>query len=265
MGRAIGTTAPVNRFELYGALAPLIEQNGAIGLTRQDAPATTDSAAPTAAEASIAEARPAATAARPLRADAVRNRAKVLAAASEAFAAEGLAVPLDEIARRAGVGAGTVYRHFPTKEALFEAVITDRLLALAADAEARLASNEDAGEAFFGEVFGAGRDLVVFVRAEAKGWKRFITLRTSSLQSGARELLTVPAIERELLTRVDGTLRTIDAKVRARLVELDARKEAKAARRKTANGKAPVAARKTKGATSAKGGTAAAPVALRQH
>ena len=154
MGRANGTAAPVNRFELYGALAPLVEQNGAVGLTRQDAPATADSAVPTAAEASTTEAKPAATAARPLRADAVRNRAKVLAAASEAFAAEGLAVPLDEIARRAGVGAGTVYRHFPTKEALFEAVITDRLLTLAADAEARLASAEDAGEAFFGFFYG---------------------------------------------------------------------------------------------------------------
>jgi len=93
-------------------------------------------------------------AARPPRADAVRNRARVLAAASEAFAADGLAVPLDEIARRAGVGAGTVYRHFPTKEALFEAVITDRLAALADDAEARLASAEDPGEAFFGFFYG---------------------------------------------------------------------------------------------------------------
>jgi AcrR family transcriptional regulator len=54
----------------------------------------------------------------------------VLDAAREAFAVEGLAVPLDEIARRAGVGAGTVYRHFPTKEALFEAVVVDRLEAL---------------------------------------------------------------------------------------------------------------------------------------
>ncbi|HEX4726138.1 MAG TPA: TetR family transcriptional regulator [Pseudonocardiaceae bacterium] len=62
-----------------------------------------------------------------LRADARRNRTRVLAAAQEAFAAEGLAVPLDEIARRAGVGAGTVYRHFPTKEALFEAIVLDRM------------------------------------------------------------------------------------------------------------------------------------------
>jgi AcrR family transcriptional regulator len=88
-----------------------------------------------------------------MRADAVRNRAKVLDAARAAFAAEGPGVPLDEIARRAGVGAGTVYRHFPTKEALFEEVIANRLLALAQDAEARLAADRNAGEAFFGFFF----------------------------------------------------------------------------------------------------------------
>ena len=53
--------------------------------------------------------------AKPLRADAARNRARVLETAYDTFAAEGLSVPIDEIARRAGVGAGTVYRHFPTK------------------------------------------------------------------------------------------------------------------------------------------------------
>lgn len=64
---------------------------------------------------------------RPLRADAQRNRDRLLEVAREAFATEGIAVPLDVIARRAGVGAGTLYRHFPTKEALFEAVVHDRL------------------------------------------------------------------------------------------------------------------------------------------
>lgn len=87
---------------------------------------------------------------RPLRADARRNRARVLEAAREAFAAEGLAVPLDEIARRAAVGAGTVYRHFPTKEALFEAVIVDRLDFLVEQAQAALdASQTRPGQAFF--------------------------------------------------------------------------------------------------------------------
>ena len=56
---------------------------------------------------------------RPLRADARRNRERVLDVAREVFAAEGIAVPIDEIARRAGVGIGTVYRHFPSKADLF--------------------------------------------------------------------------------------------------------------------------------------------------
>lgn len=76
---------------------------------------------------------------RPLRADAARNRAKVLAVAYQTFAAEGLAVPIDEIARRAGVGAGTVYRHFPTKEALFGAVFEDRIRRIRENAHTLLA------------------------------------------------------------------------------------------------------------------------------
>lgn len=60
-----------------------------------------------------------------MRQDAVRNRERVLAAAREAFAEGGIQVPIDEIARRAEVGAGTVYRHFPTKEALYEAVLEE--------------------------------------------------------------------------------------------------------------------------------------------
>jgi AcrR family transcriptional regulator len=64
---------------------------------------------------------------RALRADARRNRERVLAAARVAFAEAGFGVPLDVIAARAGVGPGTVYRHFPTKEALFEAVTLARV------------------------------------------------------------------------------------------------------------------------------------------
>ncbi|WP_433197805.1 TetR/AcrR family transcriptional regulator [Nocardia sp. CA-107356] len=85
---------------------------------------------------------------RPLRADARRNRDRVLAAAQAAFADEGIAVPLDEIARRAGVGAGTVYRHFPTKEALFEAAIVDRVERMITHAR-DLATAADPGKAFF--------------------------------------------------------------------------------------------------------------------
>jgi len=57
-------------------------------------------------------------------------------------------VPIDEIARRAGVGAGTVYRHFPTKEDLFRAVIEDRISRIVDDGRAVLASG-DPGEALF--------------------------------------------------------------------------------------------------------------------
>jgi AcrR family transcriptional regulator len=72
-----------------------------------------------------------------------------LDAAEQAFSSDGLDVPLDEIARRAGVGAGTVYRHFPSKEYLFEAVVFDRLQRLVDEARS-LASSKDLGEAFFG-------------------------------------------------------------------------------------------------------------------
>jgi AcrR family transcriptional regulator len=97
---------------------------------------------------------------RPTRADARRNREKVLRAAAEAFAASGYDVPLDEIAARAGVGAGTVYRHFPTKEALFEAVITARVADLAADARERAVA-VDPGAAFFGLLARVGDEAAV--------------------------------------------------------------------------------------------------------
>ncbi|QMU74100.1 helix-turn-helix transcriptional regulator [Streptacidiphilus sp. P02-A3a] len=83
-----------------------------------------------------------------LRADARRNRARVLEAAQAAFATEGLSVPLDEIARRAGVGAGTVHRHFPSKEALFEAVMVNRLQQYI-DSARELAASGRPGAALF--------------------------------------------------------------------------------------------------------------------
>ncbi|MGB8407005.1 MAG: TetR/AcrR family transcriptional regulator [Mycobacterium sp.] len=86
--------------------------------------------------------------ARPLRADAARNRARVLEVAYQTFAEEGLSVPIDEIARRAGVGAGTVYRHFPTKDDLYRAVIEDRLRSITEEGRALLTSGAP-GEAMF--------------------------------------------------------------------------------------------------------------------
>ena len=64
---------------------------------------------------------------RPKRADARRNYEKVLAAAREAFAEGGESTALEEIARRAGVGIGTLYRHFPSRQALLEALYVDEV------------------------------------------------------------------------------------------------------------------------------------------
>ncbi|MCA1192779.1 TetR/AcrR family transcriptional regulator [Saccharopolyspora sp. 6V] len=75
---------------------------------------------------------------RPARADARRNREKLLAAASAAFAAGGT-VSLEAVAREAGVGIGTLYRHFPTREALVEAVYATELDDVAGSAAALLA------------------------------------------------------------------------------------------------------------------------------
>ena len=83
-----------------------------------------------------------------MRADAARNRARVLEVAYETFAADGLAVPIDEIARRAGVGAGTVYRHFPTKEALFQAVIAERIRGVVEEGRTLLADADPADALF---------------------------------------------------------------------------------------------------------------------
>jgi AcrR family transcriptional regulator len=73
--------------------------------------------------------------ARPLRADAERNRAKILEAAADVFASAGLEATLHDVAARAGVGVGTVYRRFPDKEALLGALFDDKLRAVIEVAE----------------------------------------------------------------------------------------------------------------------------------
>jgi AcrR family transcriptional regulator len=87
-------------------------------------------------------------AARPLRADARRNRARVLDAAETVFAAKGVSASTEEIARTAGVGIGTVFRHFPTKKDLLTAIMEARLERLFALAGA-LAAEGDPATAFY--------------------------------------------------------------------------------------------------------------------
>jgi AcrR family transcriptional regulator len=81
----------------------------------------------------------AATESRPLRADAQRNRDRLLAVAARAFAQDGPDVTLDAIAKEAGVGIGTLYRHFPTREALVEATYRNELARLCDAADDLLA------------------------------------------------------------------------------------------------------------------------------
>jgi AcrR family transcriptional regulator len=84
---------------------------------------------------------------RPRRADAERNRARILAAASELFAQRGLDASMPELAERAGVGIGTVYRAFPDKDHLLGAVMAERFRWLADEIEAALLA-EDSWVAF---------------------------------------------------------------------------------------------------------------------
>jgi len=120
------------------------------------------------AKSTVTPCRDASVAPRPQRADAVRNRVRILEAAEIVFASEGIEVPIDVIAEKAGVGVGTLYRHFPTKEKLCEAILYERLGELAADARA-LAEAPDPVAAFFGfvdhvfEEASAKRDLMVAV------------------------------------------------------------------------------------------------------
>jgi AcrR family transcriptional regulator len=88
-----------------------------------------------------------ATVPRALRADAERNRRRILDAARQVFADEGLGVGVDAVARTAGVGVGTLYRRFPTKHDLLAAVIEDGVCRLAEEVE-QVESIEDPWQAF---------------------------------------------------------------------------------------------------------------------
>lgn len=114
---------------------------------------------------------------RPLRKDAALNRQRILAAAGELFAEAGLHVTLDAVAERAGVGVGTVYRRFPDKEALIDALFEERIDEVVAIAEQACAL-EDAWEGlvfFFDRAIslhGEDRALKELVFSTAHGRER---------------------------------------------------------------------------------------------
>jgi AcrR family transcriptional regulator len=108
---------------------------------------------------------------RPLRRDAQRNRDLIVAAARDAFAAEGLGVPVEDIARRAGVGMGTLYRRFPSKEDLIDAVLADAFEQYAEAAEQAVAA-EDAWDGFCGFL-----ECALALHAENRGLKDLTATR----------------------------------------------------------------------------------------
>jgi len=116
--------------------------SGAPSRAEASAPGRAEASAPGRAEASAPALKP-----RPMRADAQRNYTRLLDAASAAFLEHGADdVSLEEIARRAGVGIGTLYRHFPTRQALLEAVYRDQVELLEARAD-ELLKAEPPGDA----------------------------------------------------------------------------------------------------------------------
>jgi AcrR family transcriptional regulator len=104
-----------------------------------------------------------------LRSDARDNRERILAVAHVAFATDGIDVPIREIARRAQVGVATVYRHFPTKEALLTAAFADQMASCASIVEEGLAQDDP------WRGFGLVVEKLMAVHARDRGFARAFT------------------------------------------------------------------------------------------
>jgi len=135
---------------------------------------------------------------RPLRADAQRNHDRIIAAAHDAFAESGLETPVEEIARRAGVGAATVYRRFPNKELLMRAIIDARL----AELEPALAAALSAQDPWEG--------LLAALRAILDIQVRNLAFLQVLAQAGA-----MPHLKSELAERVMAPLYELFARAQA--------------------------------------------------
>jgi AcrR family transcriptional regulator len=135
-----------------------------------------------------------------LRADAARNRARLLDAATKQFAERGVETSLDDVAKAAGVGIGTLYRHFPTREDLVLAVYGAQIDAL--DARSReLATSEDPGEALrewmrgFVDFYAVKQGMVTLLRTMMDGSRSEHFAQTRETLRLAAERMLAPAIE----------------------------------------------------------------------
>jgi AcrR family transcriptional regulator len=168
------------------------------------------------------------------RADAQRNRAAILAAAEAMFGADGLEVSVDEIARRAKVGIGTLYRHFPTKDALVGAIVVARIAQIAEHAEQRLL-DDDAGAGLFAlltrmvEEGVKKRDFVAALGGSAWLESAMVTATKQRFRKALAKLLARAQEQRhvredvqpaDLTALVRGVLSAGDAKAQARLLAI---------------------------------------------
>jgi AcrR family transcriptional regulator len=136
---------------------------------------------------------------RHLRADAQRNRERILEAATTLMATQGIDVSIDAIAELAQVGVGTLYRNFPTKGALFEALLMARISPLVAEARAA-ADADDAADAF-----------ITFVRRLSDEFADFRALADAMAASGVDLSVTKQAISGELIDAVSTLLERAQA------------------------------------------------------
>jgi AcrR family transcriptional regulator len=174
-----------------------------------------------------------------MRSDARRNRARVLEVAEAVFAVSGTSASTEEIARRAGVGVGTVFRHFPTKEALLQAILEERLTKLAEEAESlagspgpgpallglftRMVEQSAAKQTYADALAAAGLDVGASLSEVAGRTKRALAALLAHAQRAGdiRDDIGVP----ELIALVVGASRAVehagwDGKVRARTLRV---------------------------------------------
>jgi AcrR family transcriptional regulator len=136
----------------------------------------------------------AATVKRPLRADAQRNYDRIVQVATEAFAEKGTGASLDDIACRAGVGPGTLYRHFPTRDALLAAALHGALDELSETAR-RLLAEPDAGKALDEWIVELARHLRTYgglpdsIAAAMQDPDSLLGTRCQPMRSGTEQLL----------------------------------------------------------------------------
>ncbi|MFD7438291.1 TetR/AcrR family transcriptional regulator [Streptomyces sp. NPDC059861] len=142
---------------------------------------------------------------KPMRADARRNYERLLKAAVEAFAEHGEGASLDDIAKRAGVGSGTLYRHFPTRQALLEAAYLDRIEALALRAD-EIARELPPGRALVEWLNELGLGVI-----QVRGLKSLlgtaVTSDGSAVATGCGTCLTAAAERLVRAAQAEGTLR----------------------------------------------------------